>query len=130
MGEPNPFHERVQDCIDQLSGSGVEALGALFDLTSQRLVRFAVAVTRNQHDAEDAVQDTMMRAWQSLDRFEERASLRTWLYRIAVNTVMGWFRKQVRRDRHVRRRRGQHAGRRSGAPGPSPRPRSRGAGCP
>ena len=36
-------------------------MGALFDLTSQRLVRFAVAVTRNQHDAEDAVQTALMR---------------------------------------------------------------------
>ena len=55
------FNERVRDCVDQLAATGVDALGALFDLTSHRLVRFAIALTRNQHDAEDAVQTSLVR---------------------------------------------------------------------
>jgi RNA polymerase sigma-70 factor (ECF subfamily) len=38
------------------------------------------------HDAEDALQDAMLRAWRGLQSFEGRSSLRSWLYRIATNT--------------------------------------------
>jgi RNA polymerase sigma-70 factor (ECF subfamily) len=40
------------------------------------------------HDAEDAMQDVMLRAWRALPTFEGRSSLRSWLYRIATNTCL------------------------------------------
>jgi RNA polymerase sigma-70 factor (ECF subfamily) len=61
MPTTSEFSQRVCTCADRLAASGVDALGALFDLTSQRLVRLAVAITRNQHDAEDAVQASLVR---------------------------------------------------------------------
>lgn len=61
MAGQDYFTERVQECTDRLTVAGADALGALFDLTSQRLVRYAVALTRHQQDAEDAVQTALVR---------------------------------------------------------------------
>jgi RNA polymerase sigma-70 factor (ECF subfamily) len=48
-------------------------------------------------DAEDALQDTLLAAWRALDRFEGRASIRTWLYRIATNQCLNAMRSASRR---------------------------------
>jgi RNA polymerase sigma-70 factor, ECF subfamily len=49
------------------------------------------------HDAEDALQETMLRAWSGLARFENRSSLRSWLYRIATNASLRLIEKRPKR---------------------------------
>jgi RNA polymerase sigma-70 factor (ECF subfamily) len=50
------------------------------------------------HDAEDALQEALVRAWKGIDRFEGRASVRSWLYAIATNTALDITRHRSRRE--------------------------------
>lgn len=77
-GDGDAFREMIEPHVRELRVHCYRMLGSL-------------------HDAEDALQDTLVAAWQGLDAFQGRASLRTWLYRIATNRCLNLRRSTSRR---------------------------------
>ncbi|MFI6325713.1 RNA polymerase subunit sigma-70 [Nonomuraea sp. NPDC050556] len=74
-----------------------EAFRELVEPYRQELQLHCYRMLGSFHDAEDAMQDTLLHAWQGLDDFEGRSSIRTWLYRIATNRCLNTLRAASRR---------------------------------
>jgi RNA polymerase sigma-70 factor (ECF subfamily) len=66
---------------------------------SRNVFRLAYRMTRSEHDAEDVVQNTFIKAFRRLDNFESRANFGTWLHRIAANSAYDLLRSRQRRQR-------------------------------
>jgi RNA polymerase sigma-70 factor (ECF subfamily) len=75
-----------------------EAFRALVERHSRAVYRLAHRMTGSPSDAEDVVQETFLRAFKQLGRFESRANFGTWLHRIAVNCSIDLIRSRPRRE--------------------------------
>ena len=75
-----------------------EAFKVLVDRHSRSLYRLAYRMTGKAEDAEDVVQETFIRAFRQLSRFEARSNVSTWLYRIAFNCAVDFLRSRPRRE--------------------------------
>ena len=74
--------------VERARGGDAEAFRLLVEQHSRPIFKVAYRMTGNEHDADDVVQETFLRAYRQLGRFEERANFGTWLHRIAVNEVL------------------------------------------
>jgi len=75
-----------------------EAFRALVERHSRAVYRLAHRMTGNPSDAEDVVQETFLKAYRQLGRFESRANFGTWLHRIAVNCSIDLIRSRPHRE--------------------------------
>jgi RNA polymerase sigma-70 factor (ECF subfamily) len=77
--------------VAQVLAGDRDAFRVLVERHSRSIFRVVYRMTGNQQDAEELVQETFLRAYKSLARFELRSSFTTWLYRIAVNRTLDFL---------------------------------------
>jgi RNA polymerase sigma-70 factor, ECF subfamily len=77
--------------VAQVLAGDRDAFRVLVERHSRSIFRVIYRMTGNQQDSEELVQETFLRAYKSLERFELRANFSTWLYRIAVNRTLDFL---------------------------------------
>lgn len=82
--------------IEQAQGGNRFAFDELVNLYQPRMLRTSLRMLRNMDDAEDAVQQAFVSAWQNLDRFRGDASFSTWITRITLNEALTALRRRKR----------------------------------
>ena len=82
--------------VERVKAGDHDAFRHLVERHSRSVFRLAYRMTGHEQDAEDVVQETFLRAFRQIRRFEERSSFATWLYRITVNCSHDLLRQRPR----------------------------------
>ena len=94
-GKPNPTNF---DVVKRAQQGDADAFAALFHAHKARIYSLCLRMTSNTAEAEDLTQDAFLQVFRKLPTFRGDSALSTWLYRIAVNTVLMHFRKKTLRQ--------------------------------
>jgi RNA polymerase sigma factor (sigma-70 family) len=78
-----------------------ETFQALVDAHKGIVYKVCRSYCRNRDDREDLAQEIVVQLWRSFDTFDERYRFSTWLYRIALNVAISFYRRETMRTRHV-----------------------------
>lgn len=99
-GTQEPAHADAADesaLLQRLRAGDEDAFCRIFEANAPRLLAIATHMLGSEHDAQDCVQEALLAAVQSIDRFDARSRLGTWLYSITVNKALMRLRSRRRR---------------------------------
>src|SRR3712207_2939801 len=99
-GTAGPFRDELVS-LPLMTATGQEAFRELTEAHRRELQLHCYRILGSVQDAEDMVQETLLAAWRGLEGFEGRASVRSWLYRIATNNCLNALRARSRRPREL-----------------------------
>ncbi len=107
MSNPARLDANEAELIERARKGDTQAFEVLVERYQRRVVGVAMAVVHNQDDALELAQETFIRAYENLAKFESRSSFSTWLYRIAANISID-FRRREGRHTILRGEEGEH----------------------
>ena len=92
------MHPDDAAAVSKARGGDEDAFRVLVERHTRGVYRLAYRMTGKPEDAEDVVQETFVRAYRQLGRFEERSNFATWLYRIGFNCAIDYMRARPHRE--------------------------------
>src|ERR671913_1178791 len=93
----------TEQSLDRARAGDEDAFRELTDPYRRELQLHVYRIVGSAQDAEDLLQETLLAAWRGLEKFQERASVRAWLYRIATNRSLDALRASRRRAEDLQR---------------------------
>ena len=101
-GDSNPLiHAEESILVDQARDGDAEAFEQLVQPQMSKAYRVALRITGNREDAEDAIQQALLKAYAHIDQFHSKSRFSTWLLRITINEALGKLRKLRAENAHL-----------------------------